>query len=107
MAETPQDPKMRYWAPDSAIPISLEALRRLDNTGTLDGSTSMIKLEAAYLTALLALAGEMTEGRKAIMINMIAEFTRMSQARLRTQIAEGAARSGADHEPYLGRVLSR
>lgn len=96
----------RYWAPDSAIPISVEAMRRLDNTGTLDGTTSMLKLEAAYLTALLAMASEMTDGRKAAMVNMIAEFTRMTQARMRVQVNEAIARDGGNNEPFMGRELA-
>lgn len=108
VADTPQTPAWRYWVPSAAIPILPAALDRLGIRGDLEGAVSIAKLEAAYLTQLIAQAEDMTDGRKAVMINMISDFQRMCLTRLRAVQDEAAAKAGTSNSPFdTGRVLSR
>ena len=107
-AVTPQKPNRHYWTVDSALPISPEALDRLVMQN-LDMHSQPVraKLEAALLTQFQEIADNVTDGRKAAMVNIMSEFLRMVSRVVSVEMLERDARTGTANDPFMGRVLSR
>ncbi len=106
--ETPQDPKARYWAPGSAIPIRKAVLDQLGmSTTDMSAYTLRAKLEAAYLTELQRLADNTTDGRHAQVVNLLMAFQNIVRGVLNAEVDEANAKAGADKDPFMGRILSR
>lgn len=105
--ETPQDPKVRYWAPDAALPLRKTVLDQLGMHRELAGYTLRAKLEAAYLSELQVLADNTTDGRHALVVNMMQQLQQIIAGAQRAEADEALAKTGASNDPFMGRVLAR